>query len=108
MIHVSGVRRFRTGSDRKRMVMICCVIFPIIDLGLFVLLKDPVMMVVIGGVMQAVTLPIVGGAAVYLRYRRTDRRLTPGLLWDLFLWLSLIGLIVAAGIGFNDSLKKIL
>jgi hypothetical protein len=40
-------------------------------------------------------LPVVGGATLYLRYRRTDARLLPGGLWDGLLWISCIGLLVA-------------
>jgi len=53
-------------------------------------------MVKIGGMMQALTLPFIAAAAVFLRYRRTDRRITPGVVWDLFLWGSMLGLTLAA------------
>jgi hypothetical protein len=64
-------------------------------------------MVIIGGIAQALTLPMLAAAAVYLRYRRTDPRLTPGRAWDAFLWLSLAGLTLAAGVGIWDALKKV-
>ncbi len=81
---------------RKRSIQVLCTILPIFGFVLFLGFSDLVMMVKVGGVMQGVSLPFIAGAAVYLRYRRTDRRITPGLLWDVFLWLSLLGLTAAA------------
>jgi Mn2+/Fe2+ NRAMP family transporter len=93
-------------EERRRLVRWCCVIFPITDFILFVWLGNPLSMVIIGGIAQALTLPMLAGAAVYLRYRRTDKRLTPGMVWDLFLWLSFAGLVLAAGVGVWDQVKK--
>lgn len=46
-------------------------------------------------------LPMLGGAALCFRYRRCDKRITPGKFWDLWLWLwlwlSALGLLVAGG-----------
>jgi hypothetical protein len=52
-------------------------------------------------------LPMVGGAALFLRYRRTDRRLAPGLLWDLLLWVSVAALTATAYIGLRDQVLKL-
>lgn len=105
-MRVAGLANFRGPADRFRWVRWFCVVFPVLDLGLFVLVKDPVRMVIIGGFMQAVTLPILAAAAVYLRYRRTDPRLRPGVVWDVFLWLSLLGLCAAALVGVVDNVRK--
>ena len=40
---------------------------------------------------------MLGGAALYFRYRRCDPRITPGRLWDVMLWLSALGLLLAGG-----------
>ena len=80
---------------RRRWVRFFCVALPILGLILFATLGNPVTMVLIGGVMQAVTLPLIATAAVFLRYRRTDDRLRPGRVWDVLLWLSMFGLTFA-------------
>jgi len=56
-----------------------------------------VKLVLAGGVMQAIMLPMLGVATLYFRYRRCDRRIAPGRLWDLMLWLSALGLLLAGG-----------
>jgi hypothetical protein len=58
--------------------------------------RDPKLMVIIGGFFQAATLPVISGAAVYLRYRRTDRRLAPSLASDVCLWLAFITISAVA------------
>jgi hypothetical protein len=47
--------------------------------------------------MQAIMLPMLGGATLYFRYRRCDPRIAPGRLWDLLLWISVFGLLLAGG-----------
>lgn len=85
-----------------------CIAFPIIDLALFYIIKNPVTMVIIGGFAQALTLPMIAIAAIYLRYRRTDPRLQPSRVWDVFLWLSLTGLSIAAYVGVANELRKLM
>ena len=74
---------------------------------LFLFIKNPVLMVTIGGFVQAMMLPMVGAAALFLRYRRTDERLRPGTLWDVFLWLSVAALAATAYIGVRDQVLKL-
>lgn len=105
-LHTNLGARFREGADRRRWVRIFCAAFPVLDLLLFAALKDPVGMVLAGGFVQALTLPMIGGAAVYLRYRRTDQRLRPGRLWDAMLWLSLAGVCIAAAYGLYDVVAR--
>lgn len=83
-------------AARLRWVRILCVILPAAACGLYLTVGNLVLMVTVGGVMQGLSLPFIGGASVFLRYRRSDRRITPGLVWDVFLWVSLIGLTGAA------------
>lgn len=84
-----------------------CVVLPMVGLALFLGVRDPVKMVIVGGMVQALTLPLIGAAAVFLRYRRTDRRLSPGLVWDGFLWLSALGLVVAGACTLWTTCAKV-
>ena len=53
-------------------------------------------------------LPMIGGAALWFRYRRGDRRIAPGRLWDLFLWVSCAGLLMAAiGGGYEAGARML-
>jgi hypothetical protein len=37
-------------------------------------------------------LPLLALVAVYLRYRRTDSRLAPGMLWTALLWVAFLSM----------------
>jgi hypothetical protein len=106
-LRVNRLVAFDEPGRRARLVRILCAIFPCIAFVLYVSIKDPRLMVQIGGVIQAITLPMIATAAVVLRYRRTDRRLLSGRFWDIFLWLSTVGLYVAAGYGLWEGVRQL-
>jgi len=54
------------------------------------------MMVTIGGYAQGVTIPVIAGAALYLRYFRTDKRLAPSWLSDVWLWIAFVSITAVA------------
>jgi hypothetical protein len=53
-------------------------------------------LVLISGMMQALMLPMLAGAALYFRYRYSDERLRPTKIWDALLWLSSAGMLMTA------------
>jgi Mn2+/Fe2+ NRAMP family transporter len=59
---------------------------------LYITFKAPVYMVLIGGVMQASFLPILGFSALYLRYKEMDKRIVPGRGIDALMWVC-VGLM---------------
>jgi hypothetical protein len=63
----------------------------------YLLLGVPVLMVIVGGIAQACMLPILGFSAVYLRYRRTEPALRPGLCIDVLLWVASTLMLTFAG-----------
>jgi manganese transport protein len=81
--------------------------FPILGLVLYLFVGNPVSMVIIGGVAQALTLPLIGAVAIFLRLRSTDRRLVAPGWWDVCLWLSLVVLTVAAAYGVYSQWGKV-
>ncbi len=70
-------------------------LFPFLCLIVYIFFPKPTALVLASGVMQALLLPMLSFAALYFRYRRSDRRVAPGRLWDVFLWISAIGMLVA-------------
>ena len=87
---LTRVVKFDERNSRSRWINRFCVFFPALALILYLVMRDPKIMVVIGGYAQAVTLPIISGAAVYLRYFRTDKRLAPSILSDVLLWTAFL------------------
>ena len=100
-VAADAVDLFR-GSQRDalqyaRRVNLLSWIFPLASLGIYLLCKDPVKLVLLSGVMQAMMLPMLAFAAVFFRYRRCDRRLAPSKVWDVGLWCSLLAMLVCGG-----------
>lgn len=78
-------------------VRIFCAGLPLLFLGSYAFFKAPKQLVLAGGFMGALMLPLLGVAALFFRYRRSDPRLVPGRAWDVGLWLSFVGLVIAGG-----------
>jgi Mn2+/Fe2+ NRAMP family transporter len=77
-------------------VKLFCGLFPPFCLVVYLFIRAPVALILASGIMQAIMLPMLGGAALYFRYRRMDHRLRPGVLWDAALWFSFLALLVVA------------
>ena len=52
------------------------------------LFESPVRMVVAGGVAQALMLPLIGLAAIYVRHTQVPKDLQPSAATTVMLWLS--------------------
>ena len=89
---------------RQRSVKILGIVFPMLCLGLYLMVQAPVALVLISGIMQGIMLPMLAGAALWFRYRRTDRRILPGSAWDLFLWLSALGMLISGAVTIYKKL----
>ena len=98
----------RDEAARRRWVKILCALFPFLQFVVYCWSKDPVALVIIAGLAQAMLLPLLGGAALYYRYRRCDPRIAPGRVWDAFLWLSVAGLLIAGSWSAYSELAKML
>ncbi|MEE2776289.1 MAG: Nramp family divalent metal transporter [Acidobacteriota bacterium] len=92
-----GVFRRDDAAARSLAVSILCAVLPLLTLGVYMTGANPVALVLTGGVMQAIMLPILGFGALYFRLTATDPRLAPGRAWDILLWLSCVGLLIAGG-----------
>ncbi|MCI0357982.1 MAG: Nramp family divalent metal transporter [Planctomycetaceae bacterium] len=89
---LTGLVKYDEPTKRPRWINRFCVFFPTLALVLYFAWRDPKIMVTIGGYAQAVTLPIISGAALYLRYFRTDKRLAPSWVSDLLLWIAFLSI----------------
>jgi Mn2+/Fe2+ NRAMP family transporter len=107
-LRVNRFAPLRTPAERTWWVRVFCVSFCCIGLLLFVYFPNPVAMVMVGGFAQALTLPMVAAAAIFMRYRQTDARLQPSRITDVLLWLSLAAFVLAAAWGIGDVYKKLM
>jgi Mn2+/Fe2+ NRAMP family transporter len=105
-----AIRLFGLGAPTEEggrwRTRVLCAVLPFISLTIFVLNKNPVTLVLISGMSQAVMLPMLGAAALYFRYQRCDRRITPTRLWDVMLWLSFLALLTTGVWGITSQGSK--
>jgi Mn2+/Fe2+ NRAMP family transporter len=87
---LTGAVRYDQPAKRPRWINRFCVFFPMLALILYFAWRDPKIMVTIGGYAQAITLPVISGAALYLRLFRTDKRLAPSWASDICLWIAFV------------------
>ena len=90
-------------SSKRYWIRMFCIVLPLVFLASFAFFKAPKELVLAGGFMGALMLPLLGLSALYFRYRRCDRRLAPGRAWDISLWISFLGLVVAGGYALYDK-----
>jgi Mn2+/Fe2+ NRAMP family transporter len=99
-------RRDADAAAYRRRVQWCSALLPLYATVLYLAWPKPVTLILISGVGQALLLPFLGGAALFLRYRRLDRALRPGAVWTTLLWLSAASLAIAGGWQLFEQVSK--
>lgn len=91
-----GLYGFTSESEAAREIWTRRVsaVWPFIALVLYVFVRAPALMIVTCGIAQSIMLPLLGGAALYFRYRRSDPDLRSGRLWDILLWIAFAAFLV--------------
>ncbi len=87
---MAGFVKYENSHARLRMIRNLCVFFPMLALVFYLVVGEPRGMVTFGGFAQGITLPIIAGATLYLRYKETDRRIAPSWITDVAVWLAFI------------------
>jgi len=91
-----GLYGLTDGSEaaRARWTRKISTIWPFVALVLYLFVRAPAAMIVACGICQSIMLPLLGGTALYFRYRRSDPALRPGRLWDAMLWIAFAAFLV--------------
>ena len=105
---LAGLASTATAERRARLIRRFCLAFPAVSLLLYVALRDPQLMVKIGGIAQAATLPMIAAATLYFRYAKGDRRLRPWPVTDLLLWVAVASILVVAFFVVRDQTDALL
>lgn len=91
-----GLYDFENFGSRKKAIAIAAWSIPAMWATLFLIMDNPSLMVILGGLATVVILLIVVFAALYFRYYRLDARLRPSGLYDAALWVSAIAISLVA------------
>jgi manganese transport protein len=81
---------------RERLIKLFCVVYPTLSLGLYYAFREPKGLIMAGGTAQALLLPFIAGATLYLRQRDTDRRVGPSFLSDILTWIAFFSISAVA------------
>jgi len=101
-----GFYDFQNEGSRKRAISIAAWVIPAIWATLFLIMGNPALMVILGGLATVVILLIVVFAAIYFRYYRLDKRLRPTTLYDITLWISSVSIgLVAVYVVYENIYK---
>lgn len=104
-LKLMGWIRIESISSRTKSIQVFCVIFPIVALSIYLFQRDPQLMVKLGGMAQAATLPMMACVAVYFRYFRISPQLKPSVLSDIFLWIALVSILFVAAYSIPVAMK---
>ena len=91
------IEKPKDDKGRAKLLSRCCIAVPVLCTLVYLFIPEPVTLVLLGGVAQALMLPLLAIAALYFRHKQTDKPLQPGTVWTAFLWLS-AGAMVAVGL----------
>jgi manganese transport protein len=105
---IIGAVRYTDYESRERWTRKFCVFYPALGLALYFCFREPKLMVTIGGYIQAVTLPIIAAAALYLRYRRVDQRLAPSRWSDACTWFAFISISAFAAFATINTARTLI
>jgi Mn2+/Fe2+ NRAMP family transporter len=104
-LNLVGVWHPAGPSDRERMVKVFCVVYPAVALGLYYAVREPQGLIKAGGIAQALMLPFIAGATIYLRRRDTDRRVGPSRLSDVLTWVAFLAISAVAIYSTCDQVR---
>jgi manganese transport protein len=87
-VRIAGFYRRDDAASRLRWRNRFVVILSVVPVTFYWFLRSPVQMVVAGGVAQALMLPLIGGAVIYLRHRHLPAEIRPAPGTTVMLWIS--------------------
>ncbi len=102
---------FANGSSseyRLRLIRRLCLGFPLLSLTCYLFLQDPQLLVKIGGIAQASTLPMIAIVALYFRYRKVREGLRPHPVVDGLLWVAVLSITFVALYVVPSQIRELL
>ncbi|HWL08756.1 MAG TPA: Nramp family divalent metal transporter [Planctomicrobium sp.] len=91
---LGGYAKGDSAEQRRKLIQRLCLFFPVVSYLGYLFLQDPQLLVRIGGVAQASTLPMIAIVALYFRYRKVHAGLKPSLFTDILLWVAAVSIVL--------------
>ena len=87
-VRIAGWYPREDADSRRRWRNRFVVALSVVPVMFYWFLRSPVQMVVAGGVAQALMLPLIGGAVIYLRHTQLPDEIRPAIGTTVLLWIS--------------------
>ncbi|MBI3696646.1 MAG: Nramp family divalent metal transporter [Acidobacteria bacterium] len=99
MMRLLGLFERQNYPARQRFRRRFLVVLAVVPAVLFLFIQSPVWMVILGGIAQAVMLPIIAIGTLYLRYRHLPRSVVPSWTTTAAVWVS--GAVMVFVVGYS-------
>ena len=87
-VRIAGWYPREDAASRRRWRNRFVVVLSVVPVTFYWFLRSPVQMVVAGGIAQALMLPLIGGAVIYLRHTQLPDEIRPRTGTTVLLWIS--------------------
>jgi Mn2+/Fe2+ NRAMP family transporter len=108
MLRLMGVFSADDVAARTRYRNLFVILLTVIPVALIFIFTDPVHMVKIGGIAQAMMLPVIGLGAVYLRHRHLPKEIQPSRWVTVGLWVAAALIVWLMGYSVVEAVRKML
>lgn len=105
---LAGAAPTKSSEHRAQWIKRFCLVYPALALLFFLIARDPKLMVTIGGVAQAATLPMIAVVTLYFRYFKIQKSLQPWPITDFLLWVAVICILVVAAYAVPSQIKVVI
>ena len=106
-LNLMGFTNAKNPQERASIIRRFCLIYPCLALFFYVVARDPTLMVKIGGIAQAMTLPMIASAAVYFRYVKINITLRPTVATGLLVLVALVSIWIVACYAVPKQLSEL-
>ncbi len=108
MMRLMGVFSADDAAARTRYRNLFVVMLTTLPVALIFIFTDPVHMVRIGGIAQAMMLPVIGAGAVYLRHRHLPKDILPSRWVTIGLWVAAAVIAWLMGYSVFEAVRTML
>jgi Mn2+/Fe2+ NRAMP family transporter len=104
-LDLAKIRKQPTTVEREREIRRWLILYPLLSLALYFLFREPKRLIIAGGYAQAIMIPLIAGATLYLRYRDRDPRVEPSKLTDVLAWVAFVIITLVAGFSLISAFR---
>ncbi len=107
-LDLARILNLQSPAARARVIRLWMVLLPLGSLLLYFYSREPKALITAGGYAQALMIPVIAAASLYLRYRDADPRVAPPAYTDVAAWLALVVSAAVAVYSLYDLVRPLI